>query len=245
MNRPILAAFDGPDGSGKSLAAHLLGETYLELDSPEKNAQVVRARMPGGTPLGTAIRTAFKDPAMKIDPLNERLMMAIDSRQFMLDVVQKAQAENKILLVDRWSPFTDYCYGLARGLDYSVSINMQQYVPQIQLDILFIVMAKLESIKERLKNDPERAKKPCRMESDPAYAERVYRFYQVAAGLDAPKTENERIVFDRARICAKKVIVLQNDNMTPRQTALMARKYINAIERGGPPEEAREAIESK
>jgi thymidylate kinase len=226
----VLVAFDGPDGSGKSLAAHLVCQTYTSLEPGVRPNPTVQGRMPGGTPLGAAIRKVFKDPSMKIDPLNERLMMVVDSRQYMLDVVAKVQEEGKILVSDRWSPFTDYCYGLPRGLDANLLRSLQPMVPQIKLDILFLVMASQATIEARVKNDPDRIKNPCRLEADLKYQLAVHRLYGAAADIIDKTTENERLVYQRAREVAHEVVILFTDDRTPQDTARAARQYIDAVE---------------
>jgi dTMP kinase len=110
--RSHFITFEGIDGSGKStqmrlLAAELRGRGF----------DVVTTREPGGTPLGTRLRSLLLDTETVVDPLAELLLYAADRAQHVRTLIRPALAANKIVLSDRYADATIAYQGAGRALE--------------------------------------------------------------------------------------------------------------------------------
>lgn len=107
--------FEGIDGSGKSTQMRLLA-SELRL----RGFDVVTTREPGGTPLGTRLRSLLLDTETEVDPLAELLLYAADRAQHVRTLIRPALVENKIVLSDRYADATVAYQGAGRALDSEV-----------------------------------------------------------------------------------------------------------------------------
>lgn len=137
-------AFDGPDASGKSMISQMVRED-LYLTYKSRGFDVQGFRMPGGTPLGGHIRSILKNPKLTIHPLAERFLFAADTADFFHMLLSRMRDNGlTISLIDRWSPVTDYMYGIPRGVDAKQLAAVRKvYMNQdlaIFPDALFLVL---------------------------------------------------------------------------------------------------------
>src|ERR1700722_14927693 len=92
-----LIAVEGIDGCGKTTQARLLA---ARLDA-------VLTREPGGTPLGSRLRSlvldATSDTEMGIDVRTEALIMIADRAQHVVEVIEPALRAGKIVVTDRFT----------------------------------------------------------------------------------------------------------------------------------------------
>ena len=201
-------AFDGVDGSGKSFLINLV---YDELVIGRGlKGKVKRARMPGGTAADAQIRKIIKAPDVEISPLTERLLFAADNVQFIVECIQRL-GDDEILLCDRWSFFTDYCYALPRGLSVQELVSVQDILPEAKVDILFICNTPTNVCLKRIANDASRKRTPCRIEMiGEDYLVKVNHYFSVAAQEKMPVfgEEHDVAVWQRAREVAGKVVSL-------------------------------------
>jgi dTMP kinase len=102
--------FEGIDGSGKSTQLRMLA-SVLRLGGFE----VVVTREPGGTPLGTRLRTALLDAQAEVDPLAELLLYAADRAQHVRTLLRPALETSHIVLSDRYADATVAYQGAGRG----------------------------------------------------------------------------------------------------------------------------------
>lgn len=142
-----LFVLDGCDGCGKTATLDILRDKLWE----KYGDKVVVMHMPGATDLGLQIRQLVKSNQYHISPLTERLMFAVDSQQTMDEVVLPALAAGKIVLSDRWARFTDYAYGLARGLSMEEIEKVTHLITVPTVDCLFILNVPFETIIQRKK----------------------------------------------------------------------------------------------
>ncbi len=120
MTEPLFLTFEGLDGSGKS--------THLEVVAArlrDAGVSVCVTREPGGTPLGTAIRDIFLDPKWGVIDGGVELMLVFASRrQHLLEVIEPALAEGKVVLCDRFTDSTYAYQGAGRGVPADVIDRM-------------------------------------------------------------------------------------------------------------------------
>ncbi len=114
MSDPVAASargrfivFEGADGTGKSTQAARLAE---RLDA-------VLTREPGGTPIGSKIRTLVLDPDHpELDDRTETLLMAADRAQHVAEVIGPALASGRHVVSDRHVASSLAYQGVGRGL---------------------------------------------------------------------------------------------------------------------------------
>lgn len=99
-------AIEGPDGCGKSTQAALLAEA----------AGAVLTREPGGTAIGTALRSILLDPANdELCPQAEMLLMQADRAQHIEEVVRPHIEAGRSVVSDRSIVSTLAYQGFGRG----------------------------------------------------------------------------------------------------------------------------------
>ncbi|HVS02797.1 MAG TPA: dTMP kinase [Thermoanaerobaculia bacterium] len=110
--RARFVTFEGLDGSGKSTQL-ATAAGWLE----RQGIEVVRTREPGGTQLGSAIRSVFLDDRFGgMDGMVELLLVAASRRQHLIEVIDPALARGSWVLCDRFSDSTVAYQGHGRGV---------------------------------------------------------------------------------------------------------------------------------
>lgn len=107
--------FEGVEGSGKSNHARRLARRLSEA-----GASIRLVREPGGTPAGERIRELVLDPAVRISPETELLLLLAARAEFVRRVVRPALAAGDLVIADRYEMSTFAYQGAARGLDEQV-----------------------------------------------------------------------------------------------------------------------------
>lgn len=147
-------AFDGVDGSGKSMITEMVKEDlYLKYKS--RGFQIVKYAMPGATAMGSAVRNVIKNPKIQISPLAERFLFAADTADFFHTLLCHMRDNPLcIYIVDRWSPVTDYMYGIPRGIDEKLLSAIRRIYMSKELvvypDMLFLVDVQVEDMLRRI-----------------------------------------------------------------------------------------------
>jgi dTMP kinase len=77
-------------------------------------------REPGGTLLGDRLRAAFVDPALKLDPVAEALLLNASRAQLVSDVIAPALGAGRWVLSDRFTTATLAYQGYGRGVDLAL-----------------------------------------------------------------------------------------------------------------------------
>ncbi len=109
----MLITFEGIDACGKSTQMELLAER-LE----KEGLDVIKARQPGGTSIGQAIRKILLDPSnTEMTPETEVLLYVADRLQHIEQVIKPALKEQKIVLCDRYHDTAVAYQGAGRQRD--------------------------------------------------------------------------------------------------------------------------------
>jgi len=148
ITRSILISIEGIDGSGKStLARNLYNKLF------DDNIPTILTKEPGGTALGTQLRTILHERPFEFCPKAEYLLFAADRAQHIDTIVLPALNENKIVISDRMGDSSIVYQGYARGID----INMIEIINNwamngIQPDLIFYVQLSADRAVERIKH---------------------------------------------------------------------------------------------
>jgi len=112
VRRGIFITFEGGDGAGKTTLVRSLSHTLEKRGLP-----IVTTRAPGGTPLGERIRELLlhgKD--LEIAKRAEFYLFMADRAQHVVQFIEPALNEGKIVLCDRFNDSTIAYQGHARGI---------------------------------------------------------------------------------------------------------------------------------
>ncbi len=118
----LFIVFEGVEGSGKTTQIDRL-EDWLPTVQP---APVVRTREPGGTELGTQVRSLLLDAESR-DPIVDRaelLLFAADRAQHVEQLIRPKLDTGSIVLCDRFTTSTIAYQGYGRGLDVGMIQNL-------------------------------------------------------------------------------------------------------------------------
>ncbi|MEM1246118.1 MAG: dTMP kinase [Acidobacteriota bacterium] len=116
MTPPTFITFEGLDGSGKSSHLQAVAERLRA-----SGIDVCVTREPGGTALGSAIRDVFLDPQWgRLDGRVEMMLVFASRRQHLIEVIEPALLEGKVVLCDRFTDSTYAYQGSGRGVSYDV-----------------------------------------------------------------------------------------------------------------------------
>ena len=122
--RPLFVTFEGIDGCGKTTQLARLHERLRAAGVP-----VLRTREPGGTALGTAIRSLVMQADASVAPLAELLLYVADRAQHLARVVEPALARGETVLCDRFTDATIAYQGYGRGLGASLVASLHRTPP--------------------------------------------------------------------------------------------------------------------
>lgn len=114
----LFIVFEGVEGSGKTTQIDRLEDWLMTVQS----APVVRTREPGGTDLGTQIRSLLLDVKSR-DPISDRaelLLFAADRAQHVDQLIRPKLESGAIVLCDRFTMSTIAYQGYGRGLDVEI-----------------------------------------------------------------------------------------------------------------------------
>jgi dTMP kinase len=111
---------EGPDGSGKSTQARLLGERLAAA-----GLDVVVTREPGGTRLGEQVRDIVLGAGRDLDPRADAMLFSAQRAQHVAEVIGPALAVGRIVVCDRHRDSTVAYQGYGSGLDVVAMARLQ------------------------------------------------------------------------------------------------------------------------
>jgi len=120
--RGLFLTFEGPEGSGKSTQARLLGARLRAT-----GRDVLETAEPGGTPIGSQIRRVLLDAKNRdLCPTAELLLMFACRAQNVDQWILPALAAGRIVISDRFTDSTLAYQGAARGIGPEVVYDVDR-----------------------------------------------------------------------------------------------------------------------
>jgi dTMP kinase len=145
--KSVLVTFEGIEAAGKST---LIAALAQELTN--RGDTVLVTKEPGGTPLGDALRTVFLDPALRVDPIAEVMILNASRAQLVADVIAPALKLETTVLCDRFFDATVAYQGYGRGLDVEQLLEIcLAATHRIAPDLTFLVDIPVEVSAERVR----------------------------------------------------------------------------------------------
>ncbi|HYC45356.1 MAG TPA: dTMP kinase [Burkholderiales bacterium] len=137
---------EGIDGAGKSTHLPWLAEL---LESRGINVRVTRE--PGGTALGENLRALLLDPAQRLHPETEALLMFAARREHLDKVILAALDDGNWVLCDRFSDASFAYQAAGSGVEWSKIAALEAWVhPNVQPDITLYFDVSPEIARARL-----------------------------------------------------------------------------------------------
>ncbi len=135
-SRGQFITFEGIDGSGKTTQLELLQQRFAG-----QGVAVTRAREPGGTAVGEAIRRILLDSAtVHLAPVAEVLLYFASRAQNVDEVIEPALAEGRVVLCDRFVDASAAYQGSGRELGLDVVYSLERIACRgLKPDLTFLI----------------------------------------------------------------------------------------------------------
>jgi len=119
--RPVrFITIEGPDGSGKSSQARLLGERLTA-----QGFDVVVTREPGGTRLGEQVRDIVLGAGRDLDARADAMLFSAQRAQHVAEVIGPSLAAGRLVVCDRHRDSTIAYQGYGSALDVAEVTRLQ------------------------------------------------------------------------------------------------------------------------
>jgi dTMP kinase len=166
----LFITFEGGEGSGKSVQAKELYRRLSQLDIP-----VLLTHEPGGTSFSKKVGRWLKwGQDTNISPLAELMLFNACRAQLVIEVIQPARKDGKVVISDRYADSTTAYQGYGRGLDLAMVKATNKAATQGLRPDLTILLDM--PVKEGLAR--KQAEKQDRFEQEtPAFHQRVRQGY--------------------------------------------------------------------
>ena len=169
----LFITFEGPDGSGKTTIAALVGKALNE-----KGIDVVLTREPGGIDIAEQIRKIILEPKnTAMDKRTEALLYAAARRQHLVEKVLPALNEDKIVICDRFVDSSLVYQGAGRGIGIEEVYEMNLFaIEDIMPDFTIFFDIDPKTGLARTKKDENRTLDRLDLE-DLSFHQKVYEGY--------------------------------------------------------------------
>ena len=204
----MFITFEGPDGSGKST---IIKKIYDELVKEGYN--ILLTREPGGTPISEKIRDIILDNNnVNLDSRTEALLYAASRRQHLVEKIEPALKEGKIVLCDRYLDSSLAYQGGARNLGIENILNINLFATENtfpDFTIFFDVPPKIGL--QRLSHDKKRIADRLDNETN-NFHEKAYETFQYLCKLYSNRiikidaTKSKETVYNEVYEIIKKLI---------------------------------------
>lgn len=146
--RGKLITLEGLDGAGKS--THL---PWLAQMLEARGIAVLVTREPGGTPLGEMLRSALLDPAQRLNPETETLLMFAARREHLDKVILSALDDGTWVLCDRFTDASFAYQGGGSGVAWEKLEALEKWVHgALQPDLTFYFDVSPDTARARASN---------------------------------------------------------------------------------------------
>lgn len=146
LNRGILIAIEGIDGSGKST---LVSNIYTHLK--EQSFPVILTKEPGGSALGKQLREILQTQTTPVSAKAEYLLFAADRAEHFQKVISPALQRHAIIISDRSSDSSVVYQGYGRGLDIDMIEQVNGWAKNgLCPDLIFYINVSPECAQKRL-----------------------------------------------------------------------------------------------
>ena len=140
----VLIAFEGIDGSGKSVVARRLAEHF-----GSRGYDVLQLREPTDGPWGRQIRARAASGQGRASPREELDLFIQDRREDVTQNILPALAAGKLVIIDRYY-YSTMAYQGARGLDpEEIRLMNEAFAPVPDLVFILDVPAEIGVIRKR------------------------------------------------------------------------------------------------
>lgn len=166
----MLVTFEGIEAAGKSTLIATLSDRLRKAGE-----DVLATREPGGTLLGDSLRALFVDPAYRIDPVAEVMLLNASRAQLVGELIQPALQAGRTILCDRFFDATVAYQGFGRGLDVESLLELCLVATRrIAPDLTFLVDVPVEvsAARVRARGEADRLER-----EGPAFHARVREGY--------------------------------------------------------------------
>jgi len=156
MPRGLFITLEGLDGSGKTTQIRRLA-AWLKKRFPAEDP--VLTRQPGGTETGDRIRTLVLDSrSSHLAPMTEMALMFADRAQAIVEVIQPALDQGRIVVCDRFTDSTEAYQGGVRQLGSEPVLELHRLLcGNLQPDLTLLLLPALELSLERARRRNQRA----------------------------------------------------------------------------------------
>jgi dTMP kinase len=156
MPRGLFITLEGLDGSGKTTQIRRLA-AWLKKRFPAEDP--VLTRQPGGTETGDRIRTLVLDSrSSHLAPMTEMALMFADRAQAIVEVIQPALDQGRIVVCDRFTDSTEAYQGGGRQLGSEPVLELHRLLcGNLQPDLTLLLLPALELSLERARRRNQRA----------------------------------------------------------------------------------------
>lgn len=149
MRRGLFISFEGGEGAGKSAQVEILARHLTELGYP-----IIATREPGGTRVGTLIRSITHDPKnADLRGITEAFLMAADRAQHVREIIQPGLETGNIVISDRYIDSSIAYQGFGRKLGEEFITSLNSYaINSLMPDATFLLNVDVEIGASRRKN---------------------------------------------------------------------------------------------